>query len=157
MQYLDSQLKDDAGPGGRGLECSEPSWKPRHGERRRRSPSQKEPKITGVVAAGTVRVGPALRRGDGCRNGYRGGWHVVTPTPTGGAKFVRLKHARRRQPLVLDDVADATAPASPRVKAAASKPNVAPSPAAASGGGRRTRTRRCGASANAAIPETSGT
>ena len=59
--------------------------------------------------------------------GYRDGWHVVTLDADGsGAKFVRLKHLQRAdgEPLVLDDVADATAPASPRVKAAASKPNV---------------------------------
>ena len=46
---------------------------------------------------------------------------------------MRLKHLQRADgaPLVLDDVADAAAPASPRVKAAASKPNVG----AFSGGG----------------------
>ena len=139
VQYLDSQLKGDTQDlEEEELECSEPSWTaPSFGKAKKKAPPPKKEKVTGVVAAGTkVRVtDPRFAGETGIVNGYRDGWHVVTLDADGsGAKFVRLKHLQRADgaPLVLDDVADATAPASPRVKAAASKPNVG---AFASGGG----------------------
>ena len=138
VQYLDSQLKGDTQDlEEEELECSEPSWTaPSFGKAKKKAPPPKKEKVTGVVAAGTkVRVtDPRFAGETGIVNGYRDGWHVVTLDADGsGAKFVRLKHLQRADgaPLVFDDVADAAAPASPRVKAAASKPNVG---AFASGG-----------------------